>query len=191
MEKEYNTINIKEAEEWLGKLSQETISYVIKAKIQNYFWREEKKEEAKYKKRFDIPKGENKKFYKRLLKRTKRITKLWSNKYKENIENILIEDELDKWILKRDKLKKMIHRNSSIKNKIQKAKSYPIENLIDFNNAGFALCIEHNEKTPSMKWYKDTNKAHCFGCGKTFDTIDAFMIINNVDFNEAIEKLND
>lgn len=72
---------------------------------------------------------------------------------------------------------------------LEKAKAYPIENLIKVNRDGFALCVAHQEKTPSLKVYKD-NHAYCFGgCGKRFDSIAIAMAVWNCDFKSAVERL--
>lgn len=73
---------------------------------------------------------------------------------------------------------------------VARAKDYPIGNLLKFNSAGFALCPAHNEKTGSLKYYADKNRCYCFGgCGKSFDSIDIYKIINNCSFKEAVKAL--
>lgn len=72
--------------------------------------------------------------------------------------------------------------------KILQAKSVPIETLINFNRAGFAKCIWHDEKTPSMKLMKD-NHVHCFGCQAHGDSLDVYMHLNGCDFQTAIRAL--
>lgn len=74
--------------------------------------------------------------------------------------------------------------------RIMRAKDYPIENLIHFNSAGFANCIWHNEKTPSMKFSKKHNRVHCFGCGKHGDSVDVAQVIYGCTFLEAINRLS-
>jgi DNA primase len=69
-----------------------------------------------------------------------------------------------------------------------RAKEYPIDELIKFSQ-GKARCLWHNEKTGSMHFYKETNRVHCFGCGKGGDAIDVYMALNNVAFKDAVEKL--
>jgi len=70
------------------------------------------------------------------------------------------------------------------------AKTHPISNLVKFNSDGKALCIWHNERTPSMQYYPDTNTVYCFGgCGKYGDVIDVYRQIHNCTFKEAIKKL--
>ncbi len=71
----------------------------------------------------------------------------------------------------------------------ERANAYPIENIIKVNRDGFALCVAHDERTPSLKVYKD-NHAYCFGgCGKRFDAIAIAMAVWNIDFKSAVERL--
>jgi DNA primase len=55
---------------------------------------------------------------------------------------------------------------------------------VKVNRSGFACCPFHNEKTPSMKVYKN-NTFHCFGCGADGDVFDFVQKIDGVDFKEA------
>ena len=48
-----------------------------------------------------------------------------------------------------------------------------------------AKCCFHTEKTGSLTFYRQTNRFHCFGCGKTGDII-AFLMEFGLDFHEAI-----
>lgn len=73
---------------------------------------------------------------------------------------------------------------------IDRAKGYPISSLVSFNHSGFAPCLWHKEKTPSMKYYKKDNQVHCFGCGKHGDAITVAEALYNLDFISAIHKLN-
>jgi len=68
------------------------------------------------------------------------------------------------------------------------AKSYPIDNLIEFKQKK-ACCIWHNEKTPSLNYYPNTNSVYCFGCGKYGDAIDVYRAIHNCDFKQAVSDL--
>ncbi len=69
---------------------------------------------------------------------------------------------------------------------IERAKEYPIDNLID-TRAGFALCLFHEDRHPSM--FVKNNFAHCFSCGKTADTIDVYRKLHGATFPEAIRAL--
>jgi hypothetical protein len=70
----------------------------------------------------------------------------------------------------------------------QKAKDYPIESLVQFKG-GVALCPFHGDKIPSMHKDKNENKAHCFSCDETWDTIDFVMKMEGLDFEGAVKFL--
>lgn len=72
---------------------------------------------------------------------------------------------------------------------IAKAKDYPIEKIIEFDRAGKAIAFCHPDKTPSLSWFKKANKAHCFPCGKSFDTIGVLMERDKLTFHEAVKRL--
>jgi len=69
---------------------------------------------------------------------------------------------------------------------IERAKEYPIENLID-TQRGFALCLFHQDSRASM--YIKNNFAHCFSCGKTADTIAVYQKLYGGSFPEAVRAL--
>lgn len=72
---------------------------------------------------------------------------------------------------------------------ILKAKEYPIERLIEFKQ-GKACCLWHNEKDPSLHYYREQNVVYCFGgCGKSFDAIDVVRQIRGCSFSEAVKLL--
>lgn len=71
---------------------------------------------------------------------------------------------------------------------VARAKSYPIEQLICFTHGkGYAWC--HEDKHPSLVWWKEKNQARCFPCDKTFDSIAVVMEMNGIDFKEAVRYL--
>lgn len=74
--------------------------------------------------------------------------------------------------------------------KVLKAKSYPMGNLVEFNRYK-AKCLWHSDSSPSLHYYPKTNTAYCFGCGKAFDSIDAYMKIHGVGFKDALDKLTE
>lgn len=51
------------------------------------------------------------------------------------------------------------------------------------NRAGFIQCPFHNERTASMKIYKDSY--YCFGCGATGDIFTFVQNMDNCDFKTA------
>lgn len=73
--------------------------------------------------------------------------------------------------------------------RIDIAKAYPIDALIEFNYQGFARCLWHEEKTPSMHYYKDKNRVSCFGCSKHGDSIDVYQKLHNCSVKQAIDEL--
>jgi len=68
-------------------------------------------------------------------------------------------------------------------------KEIPIGLVVEFNHDDKRCCLWHNERTGSMKWYKETNTFYCFGCSKHGDVIDVYMQQNNVEFKEAVAQL--
>lgn len=61
---------------------------------------------------------------------------------------------------------------------------------IEINKKGFANCPFHNEKTASFKIYEGERGFHCFGCGKSGDVIDFVMSFFNLNFQEALKKID-
>jgi len=72
---------------------------------------------------------------------------------------------------------------------IRMAEERDPEDFIDFNYAGFCICPFHEEKTPSMKYYKDTFRFHCYGCGWHGNMIDFIMQRDNINFIDAVKHL--
>lgn len=73
---------------------------------------------------------------------------------------------------------------------VLKAKEYPLTELIEFRGDK-ALCPFHNERTPSLQYYRETNSAYCFGCGKLVDSIEAYRNQNpKLSFKQAVDALN-
>lgn len=61
---------------------------------------------------------------------------------------------------------------------------------IAVNRKGFAKCPLHGEKTASFGIYDKDRKYHCFGCGKSGDILKFVQEYFNIDFRQAIVKLN-
>lgn len=53
------------------------------------------------------------------------------------------------------------------------------------------LCPFHGEKTPSFIVSPDRQTFHCFGCGKGGSIFDFIMLLDHMDFPEALETLAD
>lgn len=52
-----------------------------------------------------------------------------------------------------------------------------------------AVCPFHNDKTPSLTIYSDTQSFYCFGCGAGGDVLSFIMRAENLDYVEAIHYL--
>lgn len=152
---------------------------------------DEEKRRQEFINRFVIPRGLKKKEYEALKKETqKRIDELQQRE--RDGGSMLITLEREDYIAKKLKLKKILDFYKSPKGKevldIEKAKSFPIEQLLEFKG-GFTKCPFHEDKNPSAKYYKKTNRIHCFVCNQGHDAIDIYQKINNVNFNEAVKRL--
>lgn len=84
-----------------------------------------------------------------------------------------------------------VGHNSPLENdRMKRAKEVPIHTLMRFNSSGFAKCIWHEDKTPSLKYYPKDNKVHCFGgCGKQWDAVDVVKQQEGCSTSEAIKIL--
>ena len=73
---------------------------------------------------------------------------------------------------------------------IVRAKNFPITELVEVDDRGFARCVspEHEDKHASM--YCKNNFAHCFSCNYSADVIKLCRDIYNITFVEAVKKLN-
>lgn len=71
---------------------------------------------------------------------------------------------------------------------IERAREYPLSRLLDINQQGFALCINHQDSKPSM--FTKKNFAHCFSCQWHGDAIDVYRKIHGCGFPEAVTVLS-
>jgi hypothetical protein len=77
-------------------------------------------------------------------------------------------------------------KDSISKEMIQAAQDYPFEELHEFKR-NFALCPFHEDKTPSMSL--KNNRAKCWSCNKSWDTIQFVMDKDGMTFKEAVLRL--
>lgn len=70
---------------------------------------------------------------------------------------------------------------------IERAREYPIKNLIKVER-DMAVCIEHDDKNPSMNC--KNNFVYCHSCGYHADAIGVYMKLNNCNFKEVVNKLS-
>ena len=61
---------------------------------------------------------------------------------------------------------------------------------INVNKQGQADCFNgHDEKTPSLKFYEDTQSYHCFGCNAHGDVISLVQHVEGWSFMQAVNSL--
>jgi len=72
---------------------------------------------------------------------------------------------------------------------IEKARAHPLTDLLKFNKQKKASCIWHNDTTPSLHYYSNTNTCYCFGCGKHGDSIDVYRKLHDCSFKQALNDL--
>lgn len=73
---------------------------------------------------------------------------------------------------------------------VERARLYPISDLLEFGGNGNAKCLWHAEATASLHYYSADNHCYCFGgCGRAYDAIDVYRKMNNCSFKEAVRKL--
>lgn len=72
---------------------------------------------------------------------------------------------------------------------IERAKQYPLENLLTNIRHNKTNCISgsHEDKHPSMD--VRNGFAYCYSCGWRGDSIAVFMKVNTVDFITAVKRL--
>jgi len=110
-----------------------------------------------------------------------------------------IEDSKKYWLDKKKDLETVLNfTGAGKKNRkaaqdfavaIQKAKAYPIENLMKIQqNKG--ECLWHEDRDPSLHYYRKDNKVHCFVCNKQWDSIDVVMKQHDCDLKEAVGIIN-
>lgn len=76
-----------------------------------------------------------------------------------------------------------------LKDPIARAKAVPIDTLLPIIG-GKTKCIWHNEKSPSLQYYKESNHVFCFGCRKHGDAIDVVRQMRDCSFIEAVKHLS-
>ena len=72
---------------------------------------------------------------------------------------------------------------------IARAKETPLTDFLEVNHAGFARCPFHEDKTPSLKVYQNTNRWFCFSCNAGTDVVDFIQKRYGCDFITAVKKL--
>lgn len=120
------------------------------------------------------------------------------NRNTENeIERDFTQLTIDEYVRVRDEWKRTVKAFSYKKDDtkliteqdVLRAKEYPITNMIKFNSQGFAPCVFHQDKTPSMRYYKNSNSVHCFGCSTSGDSIKVGQQLFGENFINTVKRL--
>lgn len=119
------------------------------------------------------------------------VDKKYSNPIKEIKSKINFCQNIINDIESRDIFFKPGKDKASItKDIINRVKLIPIPSIINFNTAGYAKSVwNKNEKTPSMKYYKDKNRVYCFSSSKHGDVIDVVSAEHGLTFTDAVKFL--
>lgn len=73
---------------------------------------------------------------------------------------------------------------------IEQARQYPIENLIEFIRQHKAAAWCHDDKSPSLSWFRAKNLARCFPCSISFNPIDVLVQRDGMSFRDAVRQLS-
>lgn len=77
--------------------------------------------------------------------------------------------------------------NAMTETEIIYVKAIPMDQFIEFGRDGKANCPWHEDKTPSLHWYKKNNTVYCFGCEKGGDTIAVIRKLHGLSFIDAVK----
>lgn len=177
----------------------QNLPFIIKAKLDYIESQEKHREDIEYAQRvrdaqiqWYFVNYNTKTQLKQAITQTNKEINHWMEK-KRKSNCYFWELNLEECLEKKKRLKK---RLDFISRPVQKgsndketAKSVPIEHFLKFNNAGFAKCVWHTEKTGSLHKIPNTNLVYCFSCQKKGDTIDIVMAVNGCDFPSAIKLI--
>ena len=64
-----------------------------------------------------------------------------------------------------------------------------VEFTKDSGNVHYCECIFHDEKTPSLAFFEESNTYHCFGCGAHGNIFNWLMATEGLTFMQAVEKV--
>ena len=106
--------------------------------------------------------------------------------FTQMINNQMMDEAL--YIIKNMWREEIAYKDDITDQDIESARNYPIDQLIDFRG-GKAMAWCHNDKAPSLTHWKKGNKARCFPCNKTYDSISVLMERDNYSFIDAVKAL--
>lgn len=110
--------------------------------------------------------------------------------YDYDIIDMIIQDDFDEIYYLFGKIKRTeVYTENITDEDIEKAKEYPIENLIELDARGKAIAWCHDDKNASMTLWKGKNKVRCWACSKTYNPIDILVERDGLSFIEAVKRL--
>lgn len=71
---------------------------------------------------------------------------------------------------------------------IERAKAYPIAQLLNQTRKGNVSCPLHKDTNPSLQ-IKPNNTFSCYSCGQYGDSIHLYKLMHNTDFISAVKAL--
>lgn len=122
---------------------------------------------------------------------------------RNEVETLLLQDAARYWIGEEERLQKKLKWLTNpnpkktididiIKEQVKVADYLKIMGckLIPFGKRLKCKCIFHNEKSPSLVIYPETNSYYCFGCGEGGSIIDLVMKTQGMTVSQAVKKLS-
>lgn len=64
------------------------------------------------------------------------------------------------------------------------------DNGIKIDRGNFTICPWHQDSSPSLHIYPETNTCFCFACNKQGDVIEYASAVYGIPYNRVIERLN-
>jgi hypothetical protein len=123
----------------------------------------------------------------------------WDVSHKTEIKDVerLLKVQSRQYVKAKNLAPKIVNNHLKWQEKVERAKEASIVDIAqqyaEVKRAGrrfTMLCPLHEEKTPSLVLYPDSNSFHCFGCKKGGDVIQFYIELHNVPFKEAVNYLS-
>ena len=110
--------------------------------------------------------------------------------YDYDVMNMIMQDNFDEIYYLFGKIKRTeVYTESITDEDIERAKEYPVENLIELDSRGKAIAWCHDDKNASMTLWKGKNRVRCWACSKTYNPIDILVERDGLSFIEAVKRL--
>ena len=111
--------------------------------------------------------------------------------YNKDVIDMIIDDDYDEIFYLFNKIKRTeVYTKNITDEDIERAKEYPIENLVEFDSRGKAIAWCHDDKNASMSLWKGKNRVRCWACSVSYNPIDILMDREGLSFIEAVKRLS-